>query len=73
MEMILRPNGIGTQKSYVVDLPNRAVAVLDQIDGKGWELTIRVGGGQLTHRGLFATTDDVIGLLEAEYCPQPLP
>ena len=70
MTLILRPNGLavgGGPKSYTVELPDRALAVLDKVDGKGWELTLRPGSGQIVHRGLFRTPQDVLGVLEAEF------
>ena len=70
MTLILRPNGLGVDgrpKSYTVELPNRALAVLDKVDGKGWELTLRLGSAEIVQRGLFGSPYDVICLLEAEY------
>ena len=70
MELILKPNGrpaSGEVRSYGVELPNRGLAVLDRIDGKGWELTIRPGGGVIDHRGLFSTPKDAVAVLDAEY------
>jgi hypothetical protein len=70
MELILKPNGqlaSGEVRSYVVELPNRGSAVLDRVDGKGWELTIRLGAGVIRHRGLFSTPHDAVTLLDAEF------
>lgn len=72
MQMILRPNGsarVGGFQSYTVELPGRAVAVIDKVEGKGWQLTIRPGSAEIHNRGLFGTPQDVLSLLEAEYSP----
>ena len=73
MQMILRPNGSardGGFHSYTVELPGRALAVIDKVEGKGWQLTIRPGSAQIDNRGLFGTPQDVLGVLEAEYLPR---
>ena len=57
----------GEVRSYSVDLPNRGLAVLDRVDGQGWELTVRLGEGVIQSRGLFATPKDAVAVLDAEY------
>jgi hypothetical protein len=72
MQMILRSNGsarAGDFQSYTVELPGRAVAVIDKVEGKGWHLTIRPGSAEIHNRGLFGTPQDVLSVLEAEYSP----
>ena len=70
MDMVLRPNGNarnGGFTSFTVELPARALAVIDKVEGKGWELTIRLGSARILPRGLFGTPQDVLCVLEAEY------
>jgi hypothetical protein len=72
MDMVLRPNGRaknGGFNSFTVELPGRALAVIDKVDGKGWELTIRPGSARILPRGLFGSPQDVLCVLEAEYSP----
>lgn len=69
MRLSLQPNGqIARTRphSYLVDLPNGASAILDAVDGKGWQLTIREDG-TVNDRGVFATTADALAVLEAEF------
>lgn len=73
MRLSLQPNGQLAQSrrhSYLVSLPAGATAILDEVDGKGWHLTVREDG-KLIDRGLFASTADALKLLEAEYEPRP--
>ena len=67
--MLLKRNGRteGEVRSYSVDLPDRGLAVLDRIDGQGWELTVRLGEGVIQSRGLFSTPKDAVAVLDAEY------
>jgi len=70
MDMVLRPNGSarnGGFTSFTVELPGRALALIDKVAGKGWELTIRLGSARILPRGLFGTPQDVLFVLEAEY------
>ena len=71
MRLTLQPNGQSrhhSPTSYIVDLPNNAIAILDLVDGQGWHLTVR-HNGSITNRGMFGTLPEVIALLEAEYFP----
>jgi len=73
MEIILRPNGrpvADEVRSYAVELPNRGLAVIDRIDGKGWQLTVRLSAGVIEYRGMFSTANDAVAVLEAEYSAQ---
>jgi hypothetical protein len=64
----------GTINSYVVQLPNGATAFLNSVSGRGWELIIRRGGGATDRRGLFASHQDIMLVLQAEVdVPQPSP
>lgn len=72
MRLTLQPNGRSLSghepTSYRVELPHRDIAIVDRVANGGWQLTVREGG-QVVNRGLFATTHDVLALLEAEYLP----
>jgi hypothetical protein len=70
MGLIMTPTSVGsdgTVNSYVVALPAGAAAVLNLVPGRGWDLTVRPGGGAIDDRGLFASTKDIILKLEAEF------
>jgi hypothetical protein len=70
MGLIMTPSSVGTDRSvnsYVVALPEGATAFLTLVPDKGWALTIRRGGGGADDRGLFATTDDIMSKLKAEF------
>ena len=73
MRLTLQPNGRPSSgvepTSYRVELPDREIAIVDRVENLGWQLTVR-DRGQVIDRGLFATTYDVLALLEAEYPPQ---
>lgn len=73
MRLTLQPNGRSSSgyepTSYRVELPHREIAILDRVENGGWHLTVREGG-QVIDRGLFATPDDVLALLESEYLSQ---
>jgi hypothetical protein len=69
MRLSLQPNGRVAHTrphSYIVELPGGASAIVDAVDGKGWHLTVRDDGKALD-RGLFASTEDVLAFLEAEF------
>lgn len=73
MRLTLQPNGRSSPglepTSYRVELPHREIAILDRVENVGWHLSVRERG-QVIDRGMFATTHDVLALLEAEYLPQ---
>jgi hypothetical protein len=68
MRLTLQPNGRVAHTrphSYIVELPDGASAILDAVNDR-WHLSIR-RDGKVIDRGLFATTDDVLDLLEKEF------
>ena len=70
MAFYLKPNGLrpdGAIRSYTIALPNNALAILDHIVNRGWELTIRLGNAKTEARGLFATPHDIVCVLEVEF------
>jgi hypothetical protein len=73
MRLTLKPSGRfshGQVHTYVVDLPNGDNGVLRIVPGMGWDLSVvRKSGRPTVRRGLFATTRDVLAVLEAEYYP----
>ena len=77
MALTMHPSGRlkdGTVNSYVVQLPDGATAFLNSVSGKGWELIIRRGGGATDRRGLFASPQDIMLVLQAEAdVAQPAP
>ena len=74
MRLTLQPNGHpasgAAPTSYRVELPHNEFAIIDRISDKGWQLNVR-NNGRVIDRGLFATPDDVLAVLESEYYPQP--
>lgn len=70
MRLTLQPNGTSARDSeptsYIVHLPQKESAILDLVDGQGWHLTIR-REGKIVNRGMFASRQDILALLEAEY------
>jgi hypothetical protein len=70
LKITLIPNGNPPVHSYIAHLPDGSTAVLDQVQGHGWVLTLRYGDGTVvTQRGLFGTPEDIVAILEAEYYP----
>jgi hypothetical protein len=70
MAFVLKPHSHqadGSVLSYTVALPNNAIALIDRVVDKGWELTIRTVNAKLEERGLFGTPHDILCLLEVEY------
>ena len=68
MRLSLQPNGKVAHTlahSYIVELPDGGSAILDAVNDR-WHLSIR-HDGKVTDRGMFATTGDVLDLLEAEF------
>ena len=57
----------GQAHTYAVALPNGDTAFLIWVSSEGWELTIRRAGGLLDRRGVFATTDEIMALLESQF------
>ena len=71
MRLSLQPNGQahqGQHHSYIVALPNETTAILDEVAGQGWHLSI-VRQGRLYNRGMFGSTADILALLESEFYP----
>jgi hypothetical protein len=70
MRLSLQPNGVAARgsepTSYIVHLPHKEWAILDLVNGQGWHLTIR-REGKIVNRGIFASQQDILALLEAEY------
>ena len=73
MGLTLQPNGrsiVGREPtSYRVDLPNSAMAILDWVRETGWQLSVRERG-QVFDRGVFATPNEILELLESEFLPR---
>jgi hypothetical protein len=70
MKLSLQPNRATpgrTLTSYTVTLRSDERAVLEQVD-RDWRLII-FRPGRVEDRGLFASTHDILMLLEAEYFP----
>jgi len=70
MAFTLKPHSFqadGSIRSYTVALPNNAMAVIDRVVDKGWQLTIRIGNAQPEARGLFGTPHDILCVLEVEF------
>ena len=70
MAFVLNPHSReadGSIVSYTVALPNNAMAVIERVVDKGWELTIRRGNAQHEARGLFGTPRDILCVLEVEF------
>jgi hypothetical protein len=60
----------GQPYEYQLTLPVGEVARLRRVAGKGWALTVASGGARPdADRGLFATVDDALLVLYAEYYP----
>ena len=74
MKIRLIPNGNPPVHSYIAHLPDGSTAILDQVQGHGWVLTLRYADGTLLKQhGLFGTPEDIVGVLEAEYYSQKPP
>jgi len=70
MAFVLKPHSReadGSIGCYTIALPNNALALIDRVVDKGWELTIRNGDKQLEGRGLFGTPHDIVCVLEVEF------
>ena len=64
----------GQVHTYRLELPDGKIAVLTVAPGQGWHLRIMRATGETADRGLFASTNDALSVLQAEYYPpgQPL-